>query len=65
MYASFSMTEYTKLVTANTATSLRTTVPMSLVRHFGLKVGDRIKWDLESRGGDIVVVVKPAKGIPA
>lgn len=59
------MTEYSKLAPANLATSLRTTIPMSLVRHYGLKAGDRIQWDMETRDGQIVVVIRPAKPVPA
>lgn len=59
------MTEYTKLVTANLATSLRATVPMSLVRHFGLKAGDYIEWNLETKDGEIVVIVRPSKKVSA
>lgn len=64
-YTIVHMTEHTKLVSANTITSLRTTVPMFLVRHFGLKVGDSISWDLESREGEFVVIIRPAKELPA
>lgn len=39
--------------------SLRTTVPMSIVKQFDLKEGDKIKWELRSNGKDIEIVVSP------
>ncbi len=39
--------------------SLRTTLPMSIVKQFKLKQGDRLSWKLQARGDEIVIVVKP------
>lgn len=39
--------------------SLRTTVPMSIVRQFDLKEGDKISWVLRSNGDSIEIVVTP------
>jgi bifunctional DNA-binding transcriptional regulator/antitoxin component of YhaV-PrlF toxin-antitoxin module len=39
--------------------SLRTTVPMSIVRQFDLKEGDKISWVLRSNGNSIEIVVTP------
>ncbi len=39
--------------------SLRTTVPMSIVRQFGLKDGDRLKWELQAKDNSLVIMVKP------
>lgn len=44
--------------------SLRTTVPISMVRHYGLKAGDKLDWDFEVKEGEMVIVVHPLK-IPA
>jgi bifunctional DNA-binding transcriptional regulator/antitoxin component of YhaV-PrlF toxin-antitoxin module len=37
--------------------SLRTTVPMHIVRQFGLQDGDRLSWRLESRDNQLFIVV--------
>ncbi len=56
------MVETTTLtLAASKKASLRTTVPMSVVKHFGLKQGDKIEWSFEVKDGDIVVVIKPIK----
>lgn len=41
--------------------SLRTTVPMSVVRQFGLKSGDHLEWIFEVKNNEIIIVVKPIK----
>ena len=40
--------------------SLRTTIPMFIVKQWGLRPGDKLDWSLESRRGrnEIVIVVK-------
>ena len=40
--------------------SLRTTIPMFIVKQWGLKPGDKLDWSLESRKGrnEIVIVVR-------
>jgi hypothetical protein len=39
--------------------SLRTTIPMFIVKQWGLKSGDKLDWSLESRGrNEIVIVVR-------
>ena len=56
------MGETTTLTLAATGkASLRTTVPMSVVRQFGLKQGDKLDWTFEAKDGKIIVVVKPIK----
>lgn len=40
--------------------SLRTTVPMSIVKQFGLTEGDRLKWEIQARDNELVVMVTPA-----
>lgn len=37
--------------------SLRTTVPAGIVRQFGLKEGDKIEWNIETRKNKLVIVV--------
>jgi antitoxin component of MazEF toxin-antitoxin module len=52
--------EITKLTLAKTKSeSLRTTIPMSIVRQFNLKAGDRIGWKFEVKNGELVIVVRP------
>ena len=43
--------------------SLRTTVPMSIVKQFDLKEGDKIRWELRSNGIEIEIVVSPGGDI--
>ena len=53
------MTKLTKA--ASTTTSLRTTVPASIVKQFGLNNGDKLDWTLEVREGKMIIVVTPIK----
>ena len=39
--------------------SLRATVPIGIVRQFGLRQGDQLEWKLEARNNEIVIVAKP------
>ena len=39
--------------------SLRTTVPMGIVRHFNLSEGDKLSWEIRAEGGELIIVVKP------
>lgn len=41
--------------------SLRTTLPASLVRQFGIGEGSLLGWNLELRDGKLTIVVKPLK----
>jgi antitoxin component of MazEF toxin-antitoxin module len=45
--------------------SLRTTVPRSIVQQLNLTSGDSLDWQLEVSGGELVVVVRPIKGLPS
>lgn len=52
----------TKLVPANLSTSLRTTVPRSIVKQLGLEVGGSLDWEMDKDGrGWFVTVRKSAK----
>ena len=58
------MGEITTLtLAASKKASLRTTVPMSVVKHFGLKQGDKLEWTFEIKNEDIVMIVKPISKI--
>ena len=53
------MVEKTNLVLANRSDSLRTTIPASIVRQFGLKAGDQIIWDLKAEGSTMKILITP------
>jgi bifunctional DNA-binding transcriptional regulator/antitoxin component of YhaV-PrlF toxin-antitoxin module len=54
--------EITTLTAATTGKdSLRTTVPMSIVKHFKLKAGSKLDWDFEARDNELIIVVRPLK----
>lgn len=53
--------EITTLTKASTkGDSLRTTVPMSIVRQFSLEEGSKLQWEFRSNGKEIEIVVTPA-----
>jgi len=41
--------------------SLRTTVPISIVKQFNLKAGDKLNWKFEVNNGEMVILVRPFK----
>ena len=41
--------------------SLRTTVPMSIVKHFRLKEKDKLKWEIRAENNNLLIVVRPMK----
>jgi bifunctional DNA-binding transcriptional regulator/antitoxin component of YhaV-PrlF toxin-antitoxin module len=41
--------------------SLRTTVPRSIIKQFGLTEDDKLEWILKAEGGELVIQVKPIK----
>lgn len=56
------MGEETTLTKAATrTTSLRTTVPASIVKQFNLNSGDKLDWSLEVSDGKMIIVVMPMK----
>lgn len=40
--------------------SLKTTVPMSVVKQWKLKAGDQLEWEWSAQNNDMVLVVRPA-----
>ena len=54
-----------ELSTLSTATkgkeSLRTTVPMSILKHFKLEAGDKLDWGFEARNNELLIIVRPLK----
>ena len=55
------MVERTNLVLANKSKSLRTTIPASIVKQFGLVVKDQLEWNLEVIEGKLRVIINPVK----
>jgi bifunctional DNA-binding transcriptional regulator/antitoxin component of YhaV-PrlF toxin-antitoxin module len=54
------MGEVTTLTKAATnTTSLRTTVPASIVKQFNLSDGDKLDWSIDIKDGKMVVLVRP------
>jgi len=49
----------TLVSTGGGSRSLRTTVPMFIVEHFGLTAGDDVNWRFTVQEGQIVVVMTP------
>lgn len=45
----------------NKGESLRTTVPMSIVKQFGLTEDDKLDWILKAEGGELTIQVKIIK----
>jgi hypothetical protein len=41
--------------------SLRTTVPMSIVKQFGLTEDDKLDWMIKADGGELLIHIKPIK----
>ncbi|MGD0203403.1 MAG: AbrB family transcriptional regulator [Candidatus Bathyarchaeia archaeon] len=56
------MGEITTLSKATTGKeSLRTIVPMSILKQFKLFVGDKLEWELEARNNELIIVVRPVR----
>ncbi|RLI79758.1 AbrB family transcriptional regulator [Archaeoglobales archaeon] len=56
----------TSLTRANkTSQSLRTTVPMGIIKQFGLKEGDKLLWRLDVKDNKLVIVIEPVKVVEA
>jgi len=52
----------TVLTIATTSSkSLRTTVPIGIVRQLKLREGDKLRWQIKAEDGKLVVVVEPAR----
>jgi hypothetical protein len=51
----------TVTVNSSKRKSLRSTIPMSVVKNMGLKVGDNLSWKYEIRNGEIVTTIRKVK----
>lgn len=50
--------ETTLSLNSSKRSSLRTTVPMSLVKQWNLQLGDKLDWTIKICDGELVAVVK-------
>jgi hypothetical protein len=56
------MGEITNLNKATTKNeSLRTTVPRSIIKQFGLTENNQLEWVLKVESGELIIQVKPIK----
>ncbi|MHA1580897.1 MAG: AbrB/MazE/SpoVT family DNA-binding domain-containing protein [Candidatus Baldrarchaeia archaeon] len=56
------MGEITVLTKATSRSkSLRTTIPMGIVKQFNLSEGDKLNWEIKAEGGELIIVVRPLK----
>ena len=55
----------TKLTPANASKTLRTTVPMALVRLLDLEPGSELEWHAEIRDSEIAIRVRPVALVAA
>lgn len=46
---------------ASKSQSLRTTVPMSIVKQFGLTEDDKLDWILRAENGELIIQIHPIK----
>jgi antitoxin component of MazEF toxin-antitoxin module len=46
---------------ASKGESLRTTVPMSIVKQFGLTEDDKLDWMIKAEDGELIIHIKPIK----
>ncbi len=54
--------ETTTVTPATTkSSSMRATVPISIIKQFNLKAGDKLGWKLKAENGELVIVVQPIK----
>lgn len=54
------MGEITKIAKATTMSdSLRTTIPMGIVKHFNLEEGDKLDWEIRPEGEKLIIIVRP------
>jgi bifunctional DNA-binding transcriptional regulator/antitoxin component of YhaV-PrlF toxin-antitoxin module len=65
---SFTITEVNQLgelTTLSVATSgkesLRTIVPMNILKQFKLEAGDKLDWTYEARNSELLIIVRPVK----
>jgi antitoxin component of MazEF toxin-antitoxin module len=58
------MGEITVLTKATSKSkSLRTTIPMSIVKQFNLSEQDELNWEIKAEHNALIIVVKPLKKV--
>ncbi|HIP25199.1 MAG TPA: AbrB/MazE/SpoVT family DNA-binding domain-containing protein [Archaeoglobus profundus] len=58
------MGEITTLTKATSKSkSLRTTIPIGIVKQFNLSEGDKLSWEIRAEGGELIIVVKPIRRV--
>ncbi|RLE60900.1 MAG: AbrB family transcriptional regulator [Thermoprotei archaeon] len=56
------MGEITVLTKATSKSrSLRTTIPIGIVKQFNLSEGDKLNWEIRAEDGNLIIVVKPIR----
>lgn len=56
------MGEITVLTKATSKSkSLRTTIPIGIVKQFNLSRGDKLNWEIRAENGELVIIVRPMK----
>jgi hypothetical protein len=64
MYTPYDMGETTTLaLNAPNKASLRTTIPMFIVKQWGLKSGDQLDWSFSLLNNEMIVVVRRAEKV--
>ena len=59
IYVCIKSVEVTTLIlNAPNKASLRTSIPMFIVKQWGLKAGDKLDWSLEARKNEVIIVVR-------
>lgn len=48
-------------IAATKSASLRTTIPMSVVKQFNLESGDKLDWIFDVKDGNMVIILRPIK----
>lgn len=57
--------EVTKVVVAQPKShSLRTTVPASIARQFGIDENTQLGWEIEARGDELRIIIRPIEREP-
>ena len=51
------ITMFTKVTSKSK--SLRTTIPMGIIKQFDLSEGNKLNWEIRAKGGELIVVVRP------
>ncbi|MFP3131412.1 MAG: AbrB family transcriptional regulator [Nitrososphaeria archaeon] len=42
--------------------SLRTTIPIGIVKQFNLSKDDKLNWEIRAESGELIIMIRPFKG---